>query len=233
MLVLGLDFETTGLDTEKDSIIEIGAVLWDAKAKTPVRIGSMFINWLPQVTLTDEIVRLTGITDSFLENFGAEPASTLQDLINEIKNVPFVIAHNGTNFDKPILASNLKRCGLDMPETKWIDSSVDVPYPPHITTRKLVHLAAEHGFLNPFAHRATFDVLTMLMVVSKYDIEEIAATAAIPSVTLQAVVGFAEKDAAKSRGFRWNKASGQWVKTVKENKIEEEMRSYPFRVQRI
>jgi len=78
---------------------------------------------------------------------------------------------------------------------------VDVPSPPQITTRKLAHLAAEHGFLNPFAHRAVFDVLTMLKILSCYPIENVIISSNQPLMKLVALVAFDGRYKAKARGF--------------------------------
>jgi hypothetical protein len=43
MLILGLYFETTGFDVQKDRITEVGAVLWDTVTSTPVRLVSTMV----------------------------------------------------------------------------------------------------------------------------------------------------------------------------------------------
>ena len=49
-----------------------------------------------------------------------------------------------------------------------------------IKTRSLPYLAADHGFLNPFPHRALFDVMTMIQIAGMYDINEILKYADSP-----------------------------------------------------
>jgi DNA polymerase-3 subunit epsilon len=97
-----------------------------------------------------------------------------------------------------------------------------------MTTRKLVHLAAEHGFINPFAHRAMFDVLTMLMIFQRYDPAAALALAKEPVVTLKACVSYDDREKAKSRGYRWK--DRQWLKAVRASEVEPERKDCGFTV---
>lgn len=111
----------------------------------------------------------------------------------------------------------------------WIDTTEDVPYPLEVKTRKLTHLAAEHGFVNPFPHRAVTDVLTTLRILSFYSTEEVERYAKAESKTL--VANFerddpefeVKKDAVKRNGYRWTGAPEyQWKKSIKDFQVEEE-----------
>lgn len=223
MLILGLDFETTGLSKTEDRITEMGAVLWDTEAKAPVRIFNSLITQDEGVTLRPEIVRLTGITDEMLKTHGDPLSYSLGYLTGLISKADAVIAHNAP-FDKGFYEAEMQRLGYGIDEkVLWADSAVDVPYPEHIETRKLVFLAAEHGFVNPFAHRAVTDVLTMLRVCAYYDWGQIIESAKLPNVTLWAKTTFHEKDIAKAAGYRWNGDTKQWLKTVKLNQVNAEI----------
>jgi DNA polymerase-3 subunit epsilon len=135
------------------------------------------------------------------------------------------MAHNGLGFDKPILASNFARLGVLLPDRTWIDTMLDLPLA-RFKSRALGHLAADHGFLNPFAHRALFDVLTMLRVASSYDIKDVLASARSPVVTVQALCakpwedGGASTDEAKRNGFRWDGGNKRWVKQLRQAALE-------------
>lgn len=231
MLWLGVDFETTGLNVKEDRIIEVGAVLWDTIRKRPLTILNELVWDDTYPELPSEVVSITGITEDDLKKYGRRPLEVLCALLAIAGEADLLVAHNGTNFDKPLLEAELERVGAHPSEPlEWIDSSVDVPYPESVSTRKLTHLAAEHGFVNPFAHRAVFDVLTMLHIMSKYDAKEILALSKSPSITIRAVVTFAEKEQARTRGYRWNAEQKWWVKTVKEVNLEKEMTA-PFKIQ--
>ena len=96
----------------------------------------------------------------------------------------------------------------DAVKRPWIDTCTDVPYPPSVGSRTLRYLAADHLFINPFPHRAIFDVMTMLTVLSHYNVEEIAVLAKSPVIHVQAKVGYDEREKAKARGYMWEGQTG-------------------------
>lgn len=213
-IICGLDLETTGLDCKTDLVTEVGAVLWDVELNRPIK----FFNKLIKIDrpLTQEIIDLTGIDDALLNNYGEEKEKVYSELLEFQKTADMFMAHNAP-FDKGFIEQQ----GFKT-EKPWIDSSVDVPYEKTIQTRKLTYLAAEHGFVNPFSHRAMTDVLTMFQVVSNYDWNEVIENAKTPNATMRAMVTFQDNKLAKSSGYRWDGDRKFWVKTVKENKVNEE-----------
>lgn len=234
MKLLGLDFETTGLDVRTDRIIEIGAVLWDTDLGVPLRIMSMLVHDGQAPAISAEIEGITGITQAMLVEHGRRPVEAACELYHLMHAAEAVVAHNGTTFDRPMFEAFCRRMENETctpgiggerfgwPALPWIDTCVDVPYPERMTTRKLVHLAAEHDFLNPFAHRAVFDVLTMLTVLRRYDVGEVMVSARQPSVTVIALVSFADNQLAKDRGYRWDAPTKTWRKVMKAHKVEGE-----------
>ncbi len=99
-----------------------------------------------------------------------------------------------------------------------------------ITVRKLTYLAADHKIINPFSHRAVFDVMTMLMVLSEYDPGEVLRYSASPSITIQAKVSYEDRAKASSRGYRWEAETKRWVKTIKQFQLDKEQREAMFNV---
>lgn len=238
MLILGLDFETTGKDTSKDEIIEVGAVLWDTYRNLPIYLMSEYIwyesIWATATSTKDQIENITKISYSDLEKYGQHPKVVLQKLAN-IMNTPeleAIVAHNGNDFDKPILMKNAERWSIEIPSKPWIDTMVDIPYASNIQTRKLTHLAAEHGFVNPFAHRAIFDVLTMFRILQNYDVDWIYKLSLEPSITLVANTVPPWKDdgksneEAKSKGYRFHSETKTWIKNVKESQLQAETNNF-------
>ena len=80
----------------------------------------------------------------------------------------------------------------------------DVPYPETIATRKLTYLAADHGIVNPFAHRALFDVITMMQTCVEL-FRKRNPTAVFPEPECRSHPhGVMTREAAKQMGFRWD-----------------------------
>jgi DNA polymerase-3 subunit epsilon len=225
MYILGLDFETTGLDPVNNRIIEIGAVVWDTDKKKPVDIFSRLL-LDAGIVVPSEITVLTGITQCELMAFGSSPKRAFIDLGCVMNQCGYVVAHNDNAFDKPFLEAEMKRHGLEFNQPPWLDARTDIEYPPEIQTTKLKYLACEHGFVNPFSHRAVFDVLTMLTVLSCYDIHEVVALSKQPIVKLQAICrppwedGGASTGLAKAAGFHWDGGSKRWLLDSKGKRLE-------------
>jgi DNA polymerase-3 subunit epsilon len=233
MKILGVDFETTGLSWQDDRIIEVGAVLYDWQTETPLRLYSQLVN--PGRPLPAAIVALTGITDELIATYGQNQESALYALIQLIEQSDFVMAHNGSEFDKLFFDSwiaQVENAGGSVGtgwERPWLDTRCDIVFPEAVTTRNLKFLAAEHGFLNPFAHRAVFDVLTMLKVARQYPLEAIVARSKEPTLYIQAVVSFDDKDKAKARGYFWCAPRKIWWRSIKQSDYVREQAECGFR----
>lgn len=233
MFIAALDLETTGLNVKTDRITEIGCVLWHVESKQPVQMYSAFCYDKSYPPLSPEITKLTGITQEYLDKFSTDLQGAIPEVLWMIDRSSYVLAHNGTKFDRPLFENEMKRINAHYKQPiDWIDSSVDVPYPEDLQIRKLTYLAAEHGFINPFPHRALFDVMTMLKIISQYEFSEVLRYFKSPNVTLHALVSFENKDLARNAGFRWDADIKRWVKVVKDFQVEKEM-NRPFKVAQV
>lgn len=97
--IVALDIETTGLDPEKDAIIEIGAVRFNDR-----RVEGEWSTLIhPGRTIPPFIVQLTGITDQMV--LRAPPIqAVLADLVNFVGDSP-ILGHN-VRFDLSFLRRN-------------------------------------------------------------------------------------------------------------------------------
>src|SRR5690348_7618922 len=155
MKILGFDTETTGLDPQKDEIVEVGAVLFDADIMEVVRVTGYLVK--PKRPIPSEASKVNGITNEMLEKYGVESRAGLQAFLALAKHVDFYLAHNAP-FDKSFLEAWCARENMPMVEKPWINTQVDLPVEAYEKGANLFVMAARHGFLYD-AHRAVNDVL--------------------------------------------------------------------------
>jgi DNA polymerase-3 subunit epsilon len=227
MIIAGIDLEGGGLgkeiDVSNDRITEIGLAVWDTTGGL-IRTWSCLV-WEEGVPFAlPNIQRKTGITEAMLRSHGRTFRFALQALLAGVRDVDAWMAFNGTGYDLPMLRAEAKRQEVVLPDIQVIDPLTDVDWPEDITTRAQNYLAADHGILNPFPHRALPDVLTMMQLTSKYDPQQMLTWAKSPTVWLKAVVPFEQKDLAKDLLYRWNQDEypKAWTKKVKELNVAKE-----------
>lgn len=110
-----LDFETTGLDENKDEIIEIGAILVD-RGKVAEKMQLLVqINGV----LSEEITQFTGITSKELARSGIPLADAIQQLLDLAEDLPFV-CHNAS-FEDHFLQNACLKTGNEA-ENRFIDT---------------------------------------------------------------------------------------------------------------
>jgi DNA polymerase III subunit epsilon len=226
MFILGVDLETTSADNDAQ-ITEIGMMLmmWkDGKFHLVDSINALMDG---QTKSKPEAVEITGITDDMRSQFGYHPTDT--DFLNQVyelmEQADYFVAHNGLDFDKPKLYNLLDEVGYKMNEIKapWLDTMYDIPYPKTMTSKSLTFIAAYHGIINLYPHRAYFDVATMFKVLSNYNIDEILPRAYSPFVVIKADVSYYDRDLARKAGYLWSADPYKvWAKRVRECDLEKE-----------
>ncbi|WP_287827112.1 3'-5' exonuclease [Oscillibacter sp.] len=167
------DTETSGLDPEKDQIIELAALRVERTAARSLRIaGKMdtFIKLPEGELLPENIVTLTGITDELLQSEGVRPDKAASQIVKLMNPGPaLMIAHNA-QFDACFLRELLRGVKVGRPD--WLDSLTVYkdrrPYP-----HKLANaiLAYDLGDKVQNSHRAIDDVLALFEVLKAMDEE--------------------------------------------------------------
>jgi DNA polymerase III subunit epsilon len=218
MLLFGLDFETGGSfekPLEENFITEVGAVLWDTEAGCPVRMMNRLV--YQGKPIAEEATQYTGITNEMIAKHGEPLSTVIGDLCVMAKEAEYIVAQNGLMFDRPLLKIELDNCGMgDMnPRQLWLDTTCDVPYPKNCRNTNLTYLAGFHLILNCFPHRAVTDVLTMMAVLQKYDINTVIRNASQPTLLVRALVTYDQRDLAKKAGFYWEPKDKFWLKNVR------------------
>lgn len=228
MRILGIDFESTGLDPQKDCITEVGLVLWESETKQPVRISGFLVKQVSPISA--EITALTGITSEMCANFGLSSVQALMAIQSLADQADYIVAHNAP-FDRGFYEAECARQGKNPSAKPWIDTAVDMPKEAYALgkSRSLKYWACDHAFTYP-AHRAVNDVLAMLEIFGRYDLDTIIKRAHTPNVQVRAVVSFDDRNLAKERSYYWRPEAKLWTRFLKEDEVDLEKSQAPFPV---
>jgi len=236
MIILGKDYETTGLDPKVSSVTEVGMILWDTDTSSPIKVLGFLVDPGPEAVWDPLAIKKTLITPQLCSKYGYQNERALKQVLSWYQDADVICAHNGNRFDKPLFLAWCSKFGFTPPDKSWIDTNTDIELDEleHSKSRKLPYMAADHGFLNPFPHRAVFDVMTMLRILSGYDLERVLFLARQPNIQIQAIVSYEDKDLAKARGYRWEpdprnpNGKNIWTQSIKECFLEKERKEAGF-----
>lgn len=251
MTTLIIDTETTGVNTDTDFIIEIGAQLVLDDWAVIGEFNSLIKNPANPV-LSDEITRITGITQSDIDERGNDLKDALESLLVVAGEPDIVVAYN-SEFDEGIFKTELARNGLLAPallKDPWLCAMKDLESNYEKKCWKLSHLALDYGVaVDPAKlHRAIGDVdLTRQMLIkAKASPVEMMNFKRTPWIVVNALIPAPWTDGGKGKleatklGYSWETPKGtqekyekQWVKRIKAHKLEDEIQNAPFKIRQI
>ncbi len=151
--VVVFDFETTGLYPERDTPIELGAVSIENGRIT--EIFSTFIN--PQIPISNEITKLTSITDDMVEN-----APIISEVIPDFYkfvNGDRLVAHN-IDFDWSFLNANSYEKGYIFDGDRHDTLQIARARITGLANYQLSTVCEYFGIINEGAHRAIYDAIS-------------------------------------------------------------------------
>jgi DNA polymerase III subunit epsilon len=229
MIIAAFDLETTGVDKQKDRIIEIGLALYST-GQHRILESTCFLVDPDGVPVTEEISDITGIYPNAIGRFGYAEEGALDTYCEFYKKADAIIGHNIIRFDLPIINNALSRLHYDnLPEKLVIDTMTDLP---GVKGEQLITMCAKAGFLYD-AHSALDDAKAVLKLISYYDFNEIVRRAESPTVVL-----FSKQDnttannkVARKAGFRWNGDFKVWWQAIKEMDVKEFAERYPHKME--
>lgn len=232
MSILLIDFETTGLDTNKARIIEVGAMVVDDTFARSFPLGGGFdvktlttLVYDEDCIVTPEITSITGITEEDVKTKGVSPAQMFKMLGNLIdENVKYIIAYN-RSFDEKIFKAEVERHTMTLDPkinwlytTPWLCAMTDIEENYKFKSWKQMHVALEYGItVNPKElHRAINDVELMrkILMESGTNVEEMYKFQTSPWIYIRALCRppWEDKGAsttiAKNLGYTWEQAKG-------------------------
>lgn len=223
-----LDVETTGLDSLKDKIIELGIVCFEYSADGRIFRILNEISWYqdPGMPIPSEITELTGISDDMVKG----QTINQNELEKHIKSASLIIAHNA-EFDRSFFETRFP----NLPKRAWCCLMKDINWRSEgIESTKLEYIAYKFGFFYE-GHRAAIDCLAGIHVLSHI----LPKSGQLVFSTLLtkhnkisfkiAAVGapYDKKDILKKRGYRWiqwkSNAPHAWCIDVDRENIESEL----------
>ena len=175
MQLVCFDTETTGLDVQKDYIIQLSLVKVDTDTWEVIGQRDWYI--LPEgpFTIPAEAEAVHHISKAFLQEHGVSLLGVYDDLVT-FTNGCDILSYNGNGFDAPILYYNLKRFGLDFKfdGRTWYDAlalervHVEGKIDPETGERYHCNLTAAYTryYGHPFegAHNSLDDVMATIEV---------------------------------------------------------------------
>ncbi|MDD4928182.1 MAG: 3'-5' exonuclease [Gallionella sp.] len=211
-----VDTETTGLNADKDAIIELGMVLFEFDPQTGAacRVLESFDQLEdPGVPIPAESTAVHGITDEMVAGCRFDDARIAQFLAG----VSLVIAHN-SKFDRVFLEKRLPvfeslPWGCSLAQVDWRAEGIG--------SAKLDYISYQYGFFYE-AHRAEGDCYALLEILQQtlpvsgnLVLKSILNQLPEKSYQLFATGSpFETKDTLKSRGYRWDGDKKCWHTTV-------------------
>jgi DNA polymerase-3 subunit epsilon len=220
-----LDTETSGTNSSKDKIIELGMILVEVCPKTGLayRILRVF-NELeyPGMPIPEESTRIHHITDEMVAGKKINDA----EVESLISGVALVIAHNAS-FDRafvedrfPIFASKAWACSFR--QIPWSEEGVG--------SGKLEFLAYICGF-HYTGHRASTDCHALLEVLQAplpssgmLAMQALLQNARLAEIKISALGSpFESKDVLKERSYRWNADKKVWAKSIPQKSLDDEV----------
>jgi len=221
-----IDTETTGLDTDKCEIIELGyqIIEFDSTGHLyKVLTSKNFLNE-PEGEISAEITKVTGIK---AENVVGHTIPW-QEVEQDLSDVSLCVAHNA-GFDRPVVERYnpifvTKIWGCSASQINWMEVA-------DVGSRSQEMLCWKVGQFFYGAHRALDDVQALsALLACKVTTQQVPTF----SFLLQAVrlsksmvkatgAPFEIKDALRARGYRWNVSERVWQKVLDESKLQDEL----------
>ena len=165
---LALDFETTGLDSSRERVVEIGAIRFrleggaDGGEARLIEEGSLASLVDPSIPMPARARAVHGLGDEDLA--GAPPFRDLALPLLSLAEGASIVAHN-VSFDLSFLVAELGRMGLAAPRAPAVDTvTLSRKVFPGLPSYRLGSVAQSLGIHSGRGHRAVDDARTCMRI---------------------------------------------------------------------
>lgn len=206
-LITIVDTETTGVDPQRDQIIEVAAILYSLTHAAPIESISYLLPCGENPAIL--VNGIAPILTSLSEDMGL----VLDNM--EARSIAYV-AHNAS-FDQSFLQRDAIPFVCSMRQIEW-------PVP--CGSKALVAIALAHGVGVASAHRAMADCDTLSRLLTRVhemgvDLEQLIARALLPRVKIKALVSYDDRQLAKDARFQWDADTKTWWREFIEGEVPE------------
>jgi DNA polymerase III epsilon subunit family exonuclease len=193
--LIAFDIETTGLDPEKEDILEVAGLKFifeRQNGKLSAKEVAQFQSLVkPTKLIPEEASRIHNITNQMVEDAPALP-NVLRDFFRFCGLSSILVAHNAS-FDASFLAKGIRKHRLVVPQNPIVDSlKLLRKILPEYASHKLGEVARKLGDQTPLAlqrenlHRAAYDCVVLKEVLcaclpKRYQDKDLAMDQAVKS----------------------------------------------------
>ena len=226
LAVIFLDVETTGLDFKEHQVIQLclRPVLINSEDYSVTGVAkSIVLNQDPGAPLTEEIKKLTNISDEELAGQSIDWSWVRKTL----ERSDFIVCHNA-RFDRGMVESELAKANLPATENLWACSMDQIFWRDFCRpSRSLEVLCAWSGFFYD-SHQAANDVDALIHLLRKQSkLQELLENASKSDYRIFAVNSPRNLNPElKKRKYRWDPNVSCWYKSFKDELDAESEKSW-------
>lgn len=217
-----IDTETDGLDPTVNRALEVGCILYDLVAATPLVSFASLIE--ANANAAEHVNRIPPAALSK----ASSPQWVWKQVEDLMRDAQVILAHRA-EFDRAFVP---KQFADALP---WVCTKSDMQWPKQTRPDPaLVALALEHDLGVAYAHRALADcdLISRLLTRSTElgsNLVDMIRHGMRPKARFQALVSYDDREKAKTAGFQWDGATKTWWRTM----AIDDVAALPFKTRRI